>query len=102
MKAVSQADILVLSIPLSELRETLMIIGDEGTTAALVLDLTALKGPGVKWSQQYLGRALCKRYTHSPCGRLARRPETGRSFSRSVSIQRILRHALTDGRSASC
>jgi prephenate dehydrogenase len=54
--AVAQADILVLAIPLTELRETLAVIGDEVQPHTLILDLSTLKGPGIKFSEQYLGR----------------------------------------------
>lgn len=56
VNAAAQADILVLSVPLTELRETLAIIGDEIQPHTLVLDLATLKGPGVKWSQQFFSR----------------------------------------------
>lgn len=54
INAVSQADILVLVVPLSELRETLMVIGDEVRPHTLILDFATLKSSGVKWAQQYL------------------------------------------------
>lgn len=56
LNAVAKADILVLAVPLTELRETLAVIGDEVQPHALILDLSTLKGPGAKWSQQYLQR----------------------------------------------
>ncbi len=54
VNAASQADILVLVAPLSELRETLQLVGDAVQPHTLIIDLATLKGPGVKWSQQYL------------------------------------------------
>lgn len=56
VNAASKADILVLLAPLSELRETLAVIGDEVQPHTLILDLATLKGPGVKWSQTYVKR----------------------------------------------
>lgn len=56
INAVSKGDIIVLAGPLSELRETLAAIGDEVQPHALILDLSTLKGPGLKWSQQFLRR----------------------------------------------
>lgn len=54
VNAVAAADILVLDVPLAELETTLMIIGDEVQPHALVLDLAALKGRGLRWADQYL------------------------------------------------
>lgn len=56
VNAASKADILVLLDPLDDLRETLAIIADDVQPHTLILDLATLKGPGVKWSQQYLKR----------------------------------------------
>lgn len=56
VNAVAAADILVLAVPLVELEETLMIIGDEVQPHALVLDLAVLKGRGLRWADQYLKR----------------------------------------------
>ena len=54
--AASVADILVLTVPLSELENTLMVIGDEVQPHALVLDLSLLKGRSLKLADRYLKR----------------------------------------------
>lgn len=52
--AASAADILVLAVPLVELESTLMVIGEDVQPHALVLDLAALKAPGLRWADRYL------------------------------------------------
>lgn len=54
LKAVSKADILVVTTPVSELQETLKIIGSGVQSHTLILDLSHLKGPGLKWARQYV------------------------------------------------
>jgi prephenate dehydrogenase len=54
INAVSQADILVLSVPMVDLENTFMVIGEEVQSHALVLDFSTLKGPGVKAAGRYL------------------------------------------------
>ena len=54
--AAAAADILVLSVPLSELETTLMVIGDELQPHTLVLDLAVLKGLGLRWADKHLKR----------------------------------------------
>lgn len=56
VSAVSKADILVLSLPVAELKETLPIIGDDVQAHALVLDLSSLKGQGLALAEKYLRR----------------------------------------------
>lgn len=56
VNAASAADILVLSIPLSELETSLMVIGEELQPHALVLDLAVLKGRAIRWADQHLKR----------------------------------------------
>lgn len=53
-RAASIADILVLAMPSVELEGTLRAIGGDLQEHALVIDLTALKGPGVKFAERYL------------------------------------------------
>ncbi|MEM7115101.1 MAG: prephenate dehydrogenase/arogenate dehydrogenase family protein [Chloroflexota bacterium] len=50
VKAAIQADILVLAIPLDELRQTLEVIGSDLQSHTLVLDLSSLKGRALKWA----------------------------------------------------
>ncbi len=53
-KAASRADLLVITTPVSELEETLQVIGGEIQSHTLVLDFSNLKGLGLKWAKQYL------------------------------------------------
>jgi prephenate dehydrogenase len=53
-KAVSKADILVITIPISELEGTLRAAGSDVQTHTLILDFSNLKGPGLKWAKQHL------------------------------------------------
>lgn len=72
VSATAAADILVLSIPLSELETTLLVMGNELQAHTLVLDLAVLKGPAMRWADQYLKRGhyvgvvpvLSTRYLH--------------------------------------
>lgn len=50
------ADILVLTVPPSELESLFAVIGDLVLPHALVLDFTSLKQPGLTWAMQYLQR----------------------------------------------
>jgi prephenate dehydrogenase len=54
VNAAAAADILVLAVPLVELENTLMVIGEEVQPHALVLDLSVLKSSGLRWANQYL------------------------------------------------
>lgn len=54
VNAAAAADILVLSVPLSELENSLMVIGDEVQPHTLVLDLSPLKSSGLRWADRYL------------------------------------------------
>jgi prephenate dehydrogenase len=56
ISAVEVADILILAMPLAELEDTLAVSGDEVQPHALVLDLSSLKGLGLKWAKRYLRR----------------------------------------------
>lgn len=52
--AAASADILVLSVPMVDLENTLMVIGEELRPHTLVLDLAPLKGKSLRWANQYL------------------------------------------------
>jgi len=54
VNAAAGADILVLAVPLAELETNLMVIGDGLKPHALVLDLSVLKGRGLRWAEQHL------------------------------------------------
>jgi prephenate dehydrogenase len=54
IRAAAGADILVLAMPSVELEGTLRAIGEDLKEHALIIDLTALKGPGVKLAEMYL------------------------------------------------
>ncbi len=52
--AASVADILVLAVPLAELENTLMVIGEDVPAHALVLDLAPLKAQSLRWADKHL------------------------------------------------
>lgn len=54
IKACAPADIIVLAMPAVELQATLSLIGDRIQAHALVIDLTALKEPGIRLAKEYL------------------------------------------------
>jgi prephenate dehydrogenase len=54
IRAASAADILVLAMPSVQLEGTLRVIGGDLQEHTLVIDLTALKGPGVKFAEKYM------------------------------------------------
>jgi prephenate dehydrogenase len=54
INAVSAADILVLTVPVSELEDTLRAIGDDLQSHTLVLDLSHMKAAALQWAEQYL------------------------------------------------
>ncbi len=56
VNAARQADILLLAIPAAELEMTLSAIGRDLQEHTLVIDLSPLKGVGVKWAKQYIRR----------------------------------------------
>jgi prephenate dehydrogenase len=56
VNAAATADILVLSVALSELENTLLVIGEEVQAHALVLDLAPSKGQGLRWANKNLKR----------------------------------------------
>ncbi len=56
IRAAAAADILVLAMPAVELEGTLRAVGGDLQEHTLVIDLTALKGPGIKLAGRYLQR----------------------------------------------
>ncbi len=52
--AAAAADILLLNIPLERQEETIKAIGDEVREHTLIMDLSGLKSPGIKWADEYL------------------------------------------------
>jgi prephenate dehydrogenase len=54
IKACAPADIIVLAMPAVALEVTLSLIGDRLQSHALVIDLTALKEPGIRFADQHL------------------------------------------------
>ena len=64
--AASVADILVLAVPLAELENTLMVIGEDVQPHALVLDLAPLKAQSLRWADKHLKSGhyvVCLLYT---------------------------------------
>jgi prephenate dehydrogenase len=56
LPACTRADIIILNVPVSELKVTLQSIGGDLQEHALVLDLSLLKSMGLKWASQYVER----------------------------------------------
>ena len=56
VNAARKADILLLAIPASELEMTLNAVGRDLQEHTLVIDLSPLKGAGVKWAKQYIAQ----------------------------------------------
>lgn len=54
LAAASAADILVLAVPLAELENTLMVIGEDVQPHALVLDVAPLKAQSLRWADKHL------------------------------------------------
>ncbi len=54
INAVAEADIVVLSVPASDLEHTLRQIGQDLQPHALVLDASPVKSQGQKWAEAYL------------------------------------------------
>jgi len=52
--AASQADLLVIAIPASEVRETLAIIAQDLKSGCVVTDTTSVKAPVIAWADEYL------------------------------------------------
>ncbi len=53
-EAVKNADIVILCLPLGEMRETLKLIGPALKDGTVVLDTAPIKRPMTKWAQEYL------------------------------------------------
>lgn len=56
INAAAAADILVLAVPLTELETIFPAIGDDVQPHTVVLDLSALKGMGLRWAERHLTR----------------------------------------------
>lgn len=56
IRAAAAADILILAMPSVQLEETLQVVGDALQDHTLVIDLTALKAPGIKMAEKYISR----------------------------------------------
>lgn len=56
LDAAARADILILTTPVTEVESILQVVGDALQSHTLVLDLSSLKGPGLKWADRYLQR----------------------------------------------
>lgn len=54
IKACAPADIIVLAMPAVELATTLALIGDRIQSHTLIIDLTALKEPGIQLAKEHL------------------------------------------------
>ncbi len=54
MRAAAAGDIVVITVPATELEHTLDVIGTDLQEHALVIDLSTLKGQGMKWAERYL------------------------------------------------
>lgn len=52
--AASESDILILNTPIVEQEATIRAIGQDVRPHALIVDISGLKGPGVKWAEAYL------------------------------------------------
>ena len=56
ISACSTADILILNLPIDELKGTLQNIGGDMQAHSLILDMGLLKSEGLKWAEQYVTR----------------------------------------------
>ena len=56
LAACSQADIVVLNVPVSERKATLQSVGGDLQEHALLLDVSLLKSDGLKWADQFVER----------------------------------------------
>jgi prephenate dehydrogenase len=54
--AATMADIVVLSLPFRHLESTLQLIGGDLSHHTLVIDLSSLKSPGLKWAEKHINR----------------------------------------------
>ncbi len=54
VSAAAEADILIVNVPLSEQEKMLELIGQDIKEHVLIVDLSALKGPGQKWANKYV------------------------------------------------
>ncbi len=58
INAVEGADLLILAIPVSAMRDTLKAIGPELKPGCLVLDTCAVKAPVLAWADEFLGEGV--------------------------------------------
>jgi prephenate dehydrogenase len=56
LNACAQADIIVLNVPLADLKDTLRNIGGDVQEHALILDMGLLKSAGLKWADEFVQR----------------------------------------------
>lgn len=54
VKTAAAADIVILNTHLTQQKETIQLIGDVVKDHALIIDITSLKGPGIRWAKKYL------------------------------------------------
>jgi prephenate dehydrogenase len=54
LEAVAAADIVILNLPMAELKETLQAVGSRVKPHTLVVDLSALKSAGLRWARDFL------------------------------------------------
>jgi prephenate dehydrogenase len=54
--AAAQADLIVIAIPASEVRETLALIAPDLKSGCVVTDTTSVKAPVLAWADEYLGK----------------------------------------------
>ena len=53
--ACAQADMIVIAIPASEMRETLALIAQDLKSGCVLTDTTSVKAPVIEWADEYLG-----------------------------------------------
>lgn len=56
INAVTEADIIVLSVAATQLEQTLRVIGQDLQAHALLVDMSSLKAKGQRWAKQYLAQ----------------------------------------------
>jgi prephenate dehydrogenase len=56
LNTATAAEIVVLALPFRELENTFQLIGDDLSPHTLIIDLSSLKSPGLKWAKKYLKR----------------------------------------------
>lgn len=56
LNAASAGDIIVLALPFKDIEGALALMGEDISTQALIIDLSSLKVPGLKWADKHLKR----------------------------------------------